>query len=134
MPHVRQGLVIRYEDLRKDEEKELRRVIEFMGTPADREAVAEAVSYASFENMKRMEREGQLATDRHRFGSVRGSDGEAFKLRRAKVGGYRDYFTEDQAAYLGDLIQTHLTSELGYGESARIESSERPPAKTARSG
>ena len=43
-------------------------------------------------------------------------------MRRAKVGGFRDYFTAAQVAELEDLVRTRLSPTFGYGlpaESAR---------------
>jgi hypothetical protein len=49
------------------------------------------------------------------------NDPETFKVRRGKVGGYGDYFTEDQTAELEELMMTRLSPVFGYrpAESAR---------------
>ena len=39
----------------------------------------------------------------------------SFKVRRAKVGGYRDYFTDDEAAQIDRAIQESLSPVFGYG-------------------
>jgi hypothetical protein len=46
-------------------------------------------------------------------------------VRRAKVGGYRDYFTPEQAAELEDLVNSRLSPTFGYfperaGRPARL--------------
>jgi hypothetical protein len=44
------------------------------------------------------------------------SNPESFKVRRGKVGGYRDYFTDDQVAEIEGLIQKHLSQVFGYSD------------------
>ena len=36
------------------------------------------------------------------------------QVRRAKVGGYRDYFTDEEVAAIDDLVATRLAPEFGY--------------------
>ena len=38
---------------------------------------------------------------------------QSFKVRKAKVGGYRDYFTDEEATEIDTLVNTTL--EPGYG-------------------
>ena len=44
-------------------------------------------------------------------------DPESFKVRRAKVGGYRDYFSAEQADELEELVRKNLSPALGYNDS-----------------
>ena len=45
-------------------------------------------------------------------------DPESFKVRRAKVGGFKDYFTEAQVAELEELVRSRLSPSLGYQPGA----------------
>ena len=56
---------------------------------------------------------GFFATDRLR--PTDGADPNAFKVRRGKVGGYRDYFDPSQVAAIDRLVAERLAPELGYG-------------------
>jgi hypothetical protein len=38
-------------------------------------------------------------------------------VRRAKVGGYRDYFEEHEIAAIEELIQVTLAPSFGYGSN-----------------
>jgi hypothetical protein len=38
-------------------------------------------------------------------------------VRRAKVGGYRDYFEDDQLARIDALVQSSLSPVFGYHET-----------------
>jgi alcohol sulfotransferase len=41
----------------------------------------------------------------------------SFKVRRAKVGGYRDYFEDDKVAILDRLVEQELDPVFGYVRS-----------------
>jgi alcohol sulfotransferase len=100
--------VLRYEDLRAAPHEELRRLLDFMQVDASVAHVDAAVDYSSYENMKKMEGSSQfrLSGDRLKPGDKGNPD--SFKVRRAKVGGYRDYFDDDQV----DAIDRQLANTL----------------------
>jgi hypothetical protein len=89
-------------------------------TFADSE-LEEAVAFGAFDNLKQLERQGFF---RQGGLSLRDpKDPESFKVRRAKVGGYRDYFTAAQVAELEDLVRERLSPAFGYhmaAEPARL--------------
>jgi hypothetical protein len=50
------------------------------------------------------------------------NDPSTYKVRRGKVGGYRDYFTPEQAEELEQFVYTRLSPAFGYGpEQAAAE-------------
>ena len=77
-------------------EARLGRILEFIGTPGTEQEIEEAVTYAAYENMKN--RETMLASNsqstRLRAGDKAYPD--SFEARRAKVGGYCDYFLDSE--------------------------------------
>ena len=108
-------LIIRYEDMRIDPAAVLSRVMEFVnGEPAKRDAIDDAVEYASVENMRKLEEKSTfwLAGSRMRPGKK--GDPNSYKVRRAKVGGYTDYFSEDEIAKIDALVAETLSSDYGY--------------------
>jgi hypothetical protein len=42
------------------------------------------------------------------------NDPNTFKVRKAKVGGYRDYFDDDQVAELDAMVDSFLLPAFGY--------------------
>ena len=48
------------------------------------------------------------------------NDPNTFKVRKAKVGGYRDYFDDDQVAELDAMVDSRLMPVFGY-TSAEIQ-------------
>jgi hypothetical protein len=97
-------LPVRYEDLHVAPREVLRCVLEFMGiAPTDDGLLNRAIEFASFHNMRRMEREGQLQSRKLRPG--RPDDEESFKVRRGKVGGFVDYLDSDDRDFVGRVIR-----------------------------
>ncbi len=115
---LERGIVLHYEELRTEPARFLRRVTEHMGEDFSDAEIAQAVEWASFDNLREMEsrgvfRQGGMALrDRN--------DPNTFKVRRGKIGGYRDYFTPPQVAELEELARARLSPTLGYrfGEDA----------------
>jgi hypothetical protein len=108
--------VIRYEDLRADPRATLQRIGALMGETFSDTELDEAVAFGAFDNLKSLERRGFF-----RQGGLtlrNPDDPESFKVRRAKVGGYKDYFTAAQAAELDALVRERLSSTFGYQPSA----------------
>ena len=106
-------LLVRYEDIKQDSAGELRRVLDFLGlTMIDTDTLNEAVEFAAFENMRKIELSG----------SIRGgilnpadkSDRDSYKTRKGQVGGYRDYLSENEIQRLDQKVQNELSSYYGY--------------------
>jgi hypothetical protein len=114
--HLPRAIMIRYEDLRADPRRILPRITALIGESfADRE-IEEAVAFGSFDNLKNLEQQGFF---RQGGLSLRNpKDPESFKVRRAKIGGFKDYFTEQQVAELEELVRTRLSPTFGYEPSA----------------
>ena len=109
--------LLRYEDLRADSHHELRRLLGFLGqSPTDAE-IEDAVTYASIENMRNLEREnsGKLGFNT-RLKPADANDPSSFKVRRGKVGGWRDYLTPEEAEKIDRMVQSGLSPLFRYGE------------------
>jgi alcohol sulfotransferase len=100
--------LLRYEDLRARPAEELRKLLEFMQVQATDEQVNAAVEYSSYENMKKMESKQQFRLAGGRMVPRDKDNPDSYKVRRAKVGGYRDYFTDEEVA----AIDRQLTETL----------------------
>jgi Sulfotransferase domain len=131
LPNLKQILIVRYEDLRRDTAGELRRVVEFMGQRPTEAELADCVAFASVENMRKLEEKSVfwLAGSRMKPGDKKNP--ESFKVRRAKVGGYRDYFDDAQLARLDALVEERLLP--GFGYLARERAAAAEPTRAAAS-
>lgn len=114
-PRMKKLLVVRYEDLRADTGRELRRILEFLGQHPTDADLADAVSFASIDNMRRMEVENAGKAGAHRsMKPGNADDPSSFKVRRGKVGGWRDYVTEAEAEALDQMVRETLSPIYGY--------------------
>lgn len=109
---TRQGkegfLLLRYEDLKENSERELARVAEFLGIQASSERVKRAVELSSAENMRKIERKESgkwVATTLTR-------QDKPF-VRNATSGGWKSVLPEKTVAYI-ETHWGHLMNDLGY--------------------
>ncbi|HEX5078885.1 MAG TPA: sulfotransferase domain-containing protein, partial [Geminicoccaceae bacterium] len=107
-------LVVRYEDLRARPEQILGQILAFIGTPGSPDEIREAVEFASFENMRRMEANSTFWLSGGRMRPRDRKNPQSFKTRRGKVGGYRDYFDDREIAEIDRLIAEQLSPVFGY--------------------
>ena len=112
--------VVRYEDMRARPQEVLAGIADFLGTPGTPEQVAEAVDFASVENMRALETKRVFWLSGARMVAKDKSNPDSFKVRRAKVGGYRDYFDDAQAAEIDRLIAERLDPLFGYGPGPAV--------------
>ncbi len=119
LPKIRNHLVVRYEDMRADTAGELLRILEFFGCEIAETDVAHALEYASLDNMRKLETSNDLSSSNRRLAPKDINNPDSFKVRRGKVGGYRDYFTEQELATIEDYISHHLVSGFGYTDAER---------------
>ncbi len=106
--------LLRYEDLRSNTREELRRLLDFMQVDASDADVEAAVEYSSYENMKKMESKEQFRFAGGRMMPRDKDNPDSFKVRRAKVGGYRDYFSDEEVLAIDARLKAELDPLFQY--------------------
>jgi hypothetical protein len=114
LPRLRDHLLLRYEDMHADPAANLRRMVAFLGMQPDDRHVDEAVRFASVDNLRELERKRFFRGAGIRMRARDRSNPDSYKVRRAKVGGYRDYFDDDQLARIDAMVQSGLSPVFGY--------------------
>jgi glycosyltransferase involved in cell wall biosynthesis len=71
-----------------------------------------AVAFASFDSLSRKEADGFFKSDKLKPSDA--SDGDSYKVRLGKLGGYRDYFSDEQNACIDSLVWDRLNPVYGY--------------------
>lgn len=104
--------LLRYEDLHADTGKTFAALLAFLGEPADPAEVAETVRFASFASLRQKELEGFFHSDR--LGRKRSDDAESAKVRKGRIGGYREALRPETVQELDRLIAERLDSAFGY--------------------
>jgi Sulfotransferase domain len=112
---ISEFLLVRYEDMRDAPERELERIVRFLDGSPDPELVSHAVSFASVDNMRAMEERRGFWLAGHRMKPGDRTNRDSFKVRRAKVGGYRDHFDAEQGVRIDELVSAKLSPLYGYG-------------------
>ncbi|CAK0780662.1 Sulfotransfer_1 domain-containing protein [Gammaproteobacteria bacterium] len=97
-----------YEDMHHDISGTVRRVLEFMDIPVGEEHLAQAVALSSFDAMKEMETKSTIPGVNFSFVP---DDAESARVRKGKVGGYRDYLDVDDIAYVRAYCEEHLSPQ-----------------------
>jgi len=121
LPYLGDLLIVHYEDMRKEPAATMRQVLEFVGTPGSDEEIAQAVEFASMENMKKREEESGSRGSSMRVKSGDSSNPDSFKTRRGKVGGYRDYFDDEQVIVVDKLVEDMLDPVFGYTAVTNVD-------------
>jgi hypothetical protein len=129
LPKVADSTVVRYEDMRAHPGRELGRALDFLGVAYSARQIEDAVAFASYENMKQLEQTQVFRTHGQRLVPGDRGNPDSYKVRRAKVGGYRDYFDDEQVAVVDALMAARTGPLFGY----LAEASPEPAAKDAKS-
>jgi len=114
IPELKDVLVVRYEDMRKDPSDVLAKILAFTGTEVTADQVQQAVEFAAYDNMKKMEEDTFFKGSGARVKPGDKDNPQSFKVRKAKVGGYRDYFSDEQCQQLEEMV-AQLDPLFGYG-------------------
>ena len=109
---LERGLLVKYEQLRADPVPTLLRIVEHMGEKFSESEVRAAVEWGSFDNLRQLESQGTFRQGGMKLRNA--GDTSTFKVRRGKVGGYRDDFDSEQVAELEALVRDGISPSLGY--------------------
>jgi alcohol sulfotransferase len=106
--------LLRYEDLRAAPHQQLRQLLDFMEVHASKEQIDSAIEYSSFENMKKMEGRKHFRLAGGRMMPADKDNPDSYKVRRAKVGGYRDYFSDEEVVAIDSQLKETLDPFFNY--------------------
>lgn len=119
--HMQDFFLLRYEDLKARPEDMLSELAAFMEIPADNVQIRDAVEFASYDNMKKMEEKKTFWLSGGRMAPGDRSNPNSYKVRRAKVGGYRDYFDDRQVEAIDRLTAENLAPFYRYTSETPIQ-------------
>jgi hypothetical protein len=104
--------LVRYEAVRASPSEHFRDLLAVLGeTEPDATIFQEALEFSRFENMQKLEAAGAFDSNILHPGDVR--DPESFKVRRGKVGGYREYLSVEDQQYAAAALM-ELDPRFGY--------------------
>jgi len=104
--------LVRYEALRASPDEHFRDLLAVVGEAVpDATIFKEALDFSRFENMQKLEAAGAFDSNILHPGDVR--DPESFKVRRGKVGGYREYLSAEDQQFAANAMR-ELDRQFGY--------------------
>jgi len=104
--------LVRYEALRASPEERFRDLLAHLGESSPEPSIfQQALEFSRFENMQKLEAAGAFDSNILHPGDVR--DPESFKVRRGKVGGYREYLSAEDQKF-AEAALTKLDRRFGY--------------------
>jgi len=104
--------LVRYEAMRASPEERFRDLLARLGESSpDANIFQQALEFSRFENMQKLEAAGAFDSNILHPGDVR--DPESFKVRRGKVGGYREYLSAEDQQF-AEAALTKLDRRFGY--------------------
>ncbi len=102
--------VMSYEKFHSDTLGQLKELISFAGFPVDNEKAQQAVDASKFSNMSKMETSGSLKEPWMKPGAKNKSNSK--KIRKGKVGGFREELDQKHIDYLNNKIKENLHPDL----------------------
>ncbi len=94
-------LIVRYEDLMNHGSATLAKILDFIKvTDVDKELINKVYCLSQSENMRKLEKQNQVEGMR-----VFGSDTNFLKVRKAKIGSYKDELSDEDIQYCNDLMK-----------------------------
>jgi len=97
-------LFLRYEDMHQDPKTSLIKVLEFIGErDIDENIVEQSVEYCSFVHLRKLETQDRFKKSALRVRDA--EDPESYKTRKGKVGGYKDYLSDEDQAFVDEVIK-----------------------------
>ena len=106
--------LLTYEELHKCPEKSFRKVLKLFNIPIHDKHITRAIEECSFKNMKKMEKNGSLREPWMKPGAKH--SGNSMKIRKGKIGNYKEELSEEDIYYLDDTIRRDLHSLYSYDE------------------
>ncbi|MFU8830991.1 MAG: sulfotransferase domain-containing protein [Wenzhouxiangella sp.] len=107
------ALIVRYEDLRQEPAATLRKISNFIGEQFTDQEIDDTVAFADFENMRKLESQNYFQNNSLKLRNP--DDPEMRKVRRARVGGFREDLEPELCAWVEQTIELELDPVFGYG-------------------
>jgi alcohol sulfotransferase len=100
------ALIISYEELSRDPQEAVLRILHYLGIPADEGLIDRAIERAAFDRMKQDEKRTQIPG--HTYDPT---DAESSRVRKGKVGGFGEYLDTEQQLRISSMLRNGLSQE-----------------------
>lgn len=100
-------LILCYEDMVEDLEREVRKIVSFLGLEMSEEALLNVVERSTFSSMKKNDKVNKMAT-----GASTLQHGREF-IRKGKVGDWKDTLSKEQSEFFDEMMRDERVERLG---------------------
>lgn len=108
---VKDFVTIKYEDLQKDPERELSKILIFIGLKNfDDNFLREVIDFASMDNMKRI----HFNSIEKKSFPLYGKPPAKNTINKGKMGNYKNYFSEEDLEFFNNYIKENLLYDFRY--------------------
>ena len=102
-------ILLFYEDLQTDPYQEFARVLAFSGMEIDEKALQESIEFSRFSNMRKIEKQGKFG---RKLSPKDQNDPKSFKVRKGKVGSFREEMRKEDIEFVNDVLKKKLTQSF----------------------
>jgi hypothetical protein len=102
-------LILKYEDILKDAEHELERIVKFANLELDKDLIAEAVRASTFEKMQKLE----IKQHADYFARYGGENEKIRFIRKGHKGDWRNHFSKEDEEFF-KYIHGTILNKMGY--------------------
>jgi hypothetical protein len=95
-------LLLRYEDMHQKPDEAFQSVLRFIGEDVDGSILSKAIERSSFTNMRKVEKSGEV--DDARLQPADTDNPDSYKVRKGKVGGYKEELSNDDIEYVDSVF------------------------------
>lgn len=123
------AIAVSYEDLHRDTEAVLLRIVRFIGLDVERTHIRCAVVACRFDRMQAKERSGAYANPW--LTPVDQARTETFKVRRGAIGEHRSFFSPEEIERIDQRLRDALSPRYGYVAQAETRRIDQPARANA---
>jgi len=112
---VKDYLILSYESMHANSRQQMERVLQFLNITICSDLLKKAIEDNTFANMKKKEIQNTIQSNDsklHHLKAVDINDPESFKVRRGIVGGYQEYLSDEDIAYIDENLKKNLKVDV----------------------
>ena len=113
---VNNFMLLKYENLLNQPFEALDQLNSFLNIKShiEKQALLKAIDNNNFDRVKKRELEGKIINGKDKANEFGAGRGQALKARRGVIGGYKDYFSQEDIEWANAYIKEHLNKSFNY--------------------
>jgi len=100
-------IIVAYEDMHTNINKQMKFILNFSGIDVNEEFINDSINFAQFSNMQSLEKSNFFG---EKLSPKNNKDVNSYKVRKGKIGSYKDELNHEDVIYINDRITKELHS------------------------